>query len=75
MTAGGGAAARGRNCGGIGRRIPPRKMVSTAASQMCQFPEERSPTAPFTGFTVLPHASNRSDWNNAVHNHISINHI
>jgi hypothetical protein len=50
---------------GIGRNVPPRKTVSTAAWHTCQFPVHKSPTAPFTGFTVRPHASNNNDWNKA----------
>lgn len=62
---GGTARAHASRSGGKGRRTPPRRTVSTAAWQRCQLPEERSPTAPFTGFTVLPHASSNSDWNSA----------
>ena len=51
---------------GMGLSVPPRSTVSTAAWQTCQFPVQRSPTAPFTGFTVLPHASKSSDWNSAA---------
>uniref|UniRef100_A0A803R0X1 Uncharacterized protein n=1 Tax=Cannabis sativa TaxID=3483 RepID=A0A803R0X1_CANSA len=46
---------------GSGRNVPPRSMVSTAAWHMCQFPVQSRPTAPLTGFTVRPHASNNSD--------------
>jgi hypothetical protein len=46
---------------GIGRKVPPRRTVSTAAWQTCQFPVHKRPTAPFTGFTVLPQASNNKD--------------
>ena len=50
---------------GIGRKVPPRRTVSTAAWHTCQLPVHKSPTAPFTGFTVLPQASNNKDWNKA----------
>lgn len=50
---------------GNGWRDPPDSTVSTAAWQTCQFPVERRPTAPFTGFTVLPHASNSKLRNKA----------
>lgn len=50
---------------GKGLSVPPRRTVSTAAWHTCQFPVQRSPTAPFTGLTVLPHASNSKDWNRA----------
>ena len=46
---------------GIGRRVPPRRTVSTAAWQTCQFPVQSSPTAPLTGLTVRPQASNKRD--------------
>ncbi|KAG5526345.1 hypothetical protein RHGRI_032580 [Rhododendron griersonianum] len=46
---------------GIGRRAPPRSTVSTADWHTCQFPVHNSPTAPFTGLTVRPHASNSRD--------------
>lgn len=50
---------------GIARRVPPRRTVSIAAWHTCQFPVPSSPTAPFTGFTVRPHASYKSDRNKA----------
>lgn len=45
----------------IGRTVPPARTVSTAAWHTCQFPLDSSPTAPLTGLTVRPHASNSSD--------------
>lgn len=51
---------------GTGRNVPPRRTVSTAAWQTCQFPVHKRPTAPFTGFTVRPQASYNKDWNNAA---------
>lgn len=51
---------------GIGFNAPPRSTVSTAAWQTCQLPVQRRPTAPLTGLTVLPAASNNRDWNRAV---------
>lgn len=50
---------------GIGCNAPPRRTVWTAAWHTCQLPVHRSPTAPFTGLTVRPQASNNSDWNKA----------
>lgn len=52
-----------RTSSNIGRSFPPDSTVSTAAWHTCQFPAPNNPTAPCTGFTVLPHASNNSDWN------------
>ena len=60
------AAASRPMSSGMGLSVPPRSTVSTAAWHTCQFPVQRSPTAPFTGFTVLPHASKSSDWNRAA---------
>jgi len=51
---------------GRGLSVPPRSTVSTAAWQTCQFPVQRRPTAPLTGLTVLPQASNSRDWNRAA---------
>lgn len=50
----------------IGRNAPPRRTVSTAAWQTCQLPVHNKPTAPLTGFTVLPAASYNKDWNKAA---------
>ncbi len=44
-----------KGCGGLSE--PPLRTVSTAAWHNCQFPVPSSPTAPNTGFTVLPQAS------------------
>ncbi|GMN28372.1 hypothetical protein TIFTF001_041161 [Ficus carica] len=46
---------------GIGRKAPPWRIVTTAAScPTCQFPVHSSSTALFTGSTVLRHASNNN---------------
>ncbi|GKV17257.1 hypothetical protein SLEP1_g27788 [Rubroshorea leprosula] len=44
-----------------GRKVPPRRTVSTATWHTWQFPIHSSPTAPFIGFTILLHASNSKD--------------
>ena len=50
-----------------GLSVPPFSTVSTADWHTDQFPLHSKPTAPKTGFTVLPHASYSRDWNKAAY--------